>query len=213
MPKAKKSTCPKNSQPITLWHGTSLKRAKSITEKGFADTREIPEEMREGMGGVGEHGVTYFFVESHDKETFINENNEKFIYNPTKNGAYYHASRVAKEDKDVPAIIESKACLFHPISEINEQQFASELKDFAENKVDQGDQRWFRTYSIDKRGSPMFNIQSVATRNLSMREIMDAMKIDALFENKRVIVLANPNKNIIKKKIITNVDEWVKQLD
>lgn len=206
MKKGQSKQCPKDSKPITLWHGTSLKRAKSIIEKGFADTRELPSEMREGMGGVGEQGVTYFFVKSDEKETF-----ENHIYNPIKNGAYAHAMRVAKDDNDQPAVIEGEACLFKDVNETNKKQFASELKRFAENKVDKGDKRWFRTYSIDPESSAMFNIQSVATNNLSMREIMDEMQIDALFENKKVLVLANPNKNIIKKKVLQIDKAWLEE--
>lgn len=187
---------PKNRKRLVLLHGTSRKRAENIIKNGFADTSKLSREMREGWGSVGEQDLTFFvryygFKEKSEKERI-------------ESGALHHAVRVADMDKDLPAIILARASVKKLVDDKDWTWFNPELKRFAMQKVESGDQRYFRWYSIEKFDNSVLSaVASVGTENLSMGEILRSMNVDAIMDGKSVVVLPTPNHVITSMEIMT----------
>ncbi len=180
-------------ETLELIHGTSLKRAKSIKKGGFMDTSKLPSKMREGWGLIGEKDLTFFIL--------YDENFDEKRIRQNEVGVLFHALRVAKDDNSEPAIIFAHAEPKCFVEDKDYVAFKKELEQFAEKKVEKGDNRWFRTYSIFKFDDIFGAIGSVATENLSMGEIMREMGIDAIQDGENVIVLATPNETITHMEI------------
>jgi len=187
--------CPKSCKIISLEHGTSLKRAENIRDNGFfeivrekesdLEKRKIGYDMREGYGGIGEIGVTYFFRKGHGQ--------------PLK----HHGVRVAKIDQHIPAVIEMDACVCNYVEPYDTVQsnFISSLEEISQNKstIHNQDDHSFdvRYYSIKKNFSPVSVFQRLSTENTTMGDLMDSFNIDGMDENNSVVILRDPNRSLI----------------
>lgn len=168
---------------IVLLHGTSLNRAKNIKLYGFADTTTMDREMREGWGSVGEQGLTFFMRYFGIKD----EKDRRGL----EAGAIHHAYRVGRDDGDDPAVIIARARVNRLVTNADAGEFKVALKRLCARKMADGDDRYFRDYSIDKFEDVSSALASVATEKLPMGEIMREMDIDAMMDGPGVVMLAN----------------------
>jgi hypothetical protein len=188
--------CPKHCDVVKLIHGTSLKRAENIMKNGFYEITDekfsdlekgkIGCDMRENQGGIGEVGVHYFFRQG------INDPRYMAL------AMYSHGNRVAKKDNSTPAVITFDACLCNHITtkQSQDQGWIDELSNFAKNTYDKEDTRWYR--DLRSTNNPIDLFQDLATKKVTIGRLMSDLNIDAIDEWDDVVVLKNPNKNIIE---------------
>ena len=203
--------CPKHCDVVKLIHGTSLKRAENIMKNGFYEITDekfsdlergkIGRDMRENQGGIGEVGVHYFFRQGVDDEYYM------------ANAMFNHGDRVAEKDNSEPAIITFDACLCNHVTtkQSLDQEWINGLLDFVKNTYDKEDTRWY--LKLKPNENPLQLFHSLTTDKVGIGRLMSDLNIDAIDEWDDVVVLKNPNKNIIEgtMRIIKEGDVDIKR--
>jgi len=105
----------------TLWHGTTLGRAKNIAKEGFKPLILMEgEHMGEGMSSAHHEGGLFFFGIDNSKGKELAER---------------HAYRAGRQFSDEPALIKVKACICNELTnDMITENFHKKLVDRAEKE-------------------------------------------------------------------------------